>query len=343
MMAFFVSVIVLTLISYHPLILALSLGIAAASVLRFLGARVLLQTLVWLIPTAVVIIAFNTVFNRRGATELLSVQLGRTTYTFTLESFLFGASLALMLAAVILWFRLYQEFMTSDRFLYLFAPIAPTTALSISMVQRWIPLTKQRWTQIRNAEKMLPAEARGEDKGEDVKGKGTHTSFSFRRRRRSSTHFRALTRSLSALMSWSMEDAIEAADSMQARGYSHAAESLQKCHSVHPGHPDRNAALLRARIKRDSMRFVSKKRRTSFRAYRFTAHDTVSLVCIAVLALSAGITIFLTTRTLAFFPIFRGAADLPIFALAATALLMLYPLLLEGKEQLKWHLSARMN
>ena len=280
MMAFFIAVIVLTLLSYHPLILGLSFMLAAVSVALYLGVKTLWQSLLWLVPMASVVVLFNTLFNRRGATELVTI--GQ--YTFTFESLFFGLCIALMLASTILWFRLYQEFMTSDRFLYLFAPIAPTMALSIAMVQRWIPLTKNRWQQIRSANKMM------------------------------SDNFRFLTRSLSALMSWSMEDAIEAADSMQARGYgsSHSSSYSEKS-----------------------------KRRSSFRAYRLTTHDGISLAIITKLALVAGLGIFFSTRELAFFPIFRGAENLPPAALVAATLIMLYPLFIEGKEQLRWFLSAQ--
>jgi len=159
LMAFFVSAIVLTLLSYHPLILGLSFVIAAMSVAHYIGLKVLARTMAWLVPMAAIVVLFNVIFNRRGATELLTIEptiFGQQQhYTFTFESLLFGLSVALMFAAIILWFRLYQEYMTSDRFLFLFAPFVPTIALSISMVQRWIPLTKYRWQQIRDAQKAL--------------------------------------------------------------------------------------------------------------------------------------------------------------------------------------------
>ena len=303
MMAFFVSVIVLTLLSYHPLILGLSFVLAAVSVALYLGAKTLWQSLLWLIPMAAIVVLFNTLFNRRGATELVTV--GQ--YTFTFESLLFGLCIAMMLAAVILWFRLYQEFMTSDRFLYLFAPIAPTMALSIAMVQRWIPLTKYRWQQIRSANKMMSSGEVGNVQTEDESPAPVKKQSRFKA-------FRSLTRSLSALMSWSMEDAIEAADSMQARGYGSS---------------------------RSSSHSEKSKRRSSFRAYRLTTHDSISLAIITKLALAAAVGIFSSTRELAFFPVFRGAESLSPAAFIAATLIMFYPLFIEGKEQLRWFLSAQ--
>jgi len=287
MMLFFVAVLVVTLISYHPLLLLLSLVLAAAGVALYLGSRSLLQTFAWLIPSAVIVVGFNVLFNRRGATELATLQFFGSSFTFTQESLFFGASIALMLAAIMLWFRLYQHFMTSDRFLYLAAPVMPTTALATAMVQRWIPLTKYRWQQIRRAQKSLQID-------------------SGKRRR---DQYRALTQSLSALMSWSMEDAIEAADSMQARGY----------------------------------RSKKEHRRTSFRAYRFTSTDAAATALIATLFAIATVTIFATTRDLAFFPVFRGADLLSPVGLAATLALMAFPLLIEGKEKLTWSLRTRIH
>jgi len=296
LMAFFVSAIVLTLLSYHPLILGLSFVIAAMSIARYIGLKVLAQTMLWLVPMAAIVVLFNVLFNRRGATELLTIEptiFGQQQhYTFTFESLLFGLSVALMFGAIILWFRLYQEYMTSDRFLFLFAPFVPTIALSISMAQRWIPLTKYRWQQIRNAQKALNSKSSSESG------------------RKKTAVYRSLTRSMSALMSWSMEDAIQAADSMQARGYSNA-------------------------------------RRTSFRSYRFTVCDTVSLIFITTTTLFAAVSIFLSTRGLAFFPVLRGIEDVSIFALAAMAAVLLFPLalsaLFSGREQLKcmMHTSAQ--
>ena len=329
MMAFFIAVIVLTLLSYHPVILGLSFVLAASSMVVYLGFKALGQSLAWLVPMAAIVVLFNTLFNRRGATELLTV--GQ--YTFTLESMLFGLSIALMLASVILWFRLYQEFMTSDRFLYLFAPLAPTMALSIVMVQRWIPLTKQRWLQIRSAGKMMNGSLAEYIQTEEarISGKGGKQSRL--------KVFHSLTRSLSALMSWSMEDAIEAADSMQARGYS----SGRSGHSGNSGNSHSSSRSDDNGSSSDSDDSHKQQRRTrsSFRSYSLTGHDGISLLVITVLALAAAVGIFLSTRELAFFPVFRGTESLSLSALMATLPIMIYPLFIEGKEQLRWFLSAQ--
>lgn len=295
MMVFFIAVIVVSLISYHPLVLMLSFALAALSVGFYLGFAALMRTFAWLLPMAIVVVAFNVLLNRRGATELTTVNLSSwfaesqpnwiptmitQDYTFTAESLIYGSCIAVMLMTVVLWFCLYQKFMTSDRFLYLVAPIAPTLALSVAMVQRWMMLVGERWTAIRNAEKMMS------DKQRAVVG--------FKAR------YQALVSSFSALMSWSMEDAIVAADSMQARGYN-----------------------------------SSERKRSSFRSYRFSVTDLILLALIVFLTLGAGVGILITTRSLAFFPVIRGTNQLSILAVLAALILMLMPLLLEAKGGLQ--------
>ena len=341
LMVFFASVIVLTLISYHPAVLGLSFVLAAASVIRYLGAKTAIQLLTWLLPMATIVVVFNLVFNRRGATELLTLRLAQQYYTFTVESLIFGLSIALMLLAIVLWFRFYQEFMTADRFLYLFAPLAPTVALSIAMVQRWIPLTKQRWQQIRTAQKTMPSYyfdaeqalsplqtqyAAREQEDSATKTLPAISRFLPQKIKTRLKAYRALTRSLSALMSWSMEDAIQTADSMQARGYSGYSDNPGNTSPSPPKQQSKKAKL---------------PRRTSFRSFRFAAQDRISLALIAALALTAGFGIFFSTRTLAFFPIYQRADELSLFALIAAVLLMLYPIALSLFCSLQSSLSQK--
>ena len=340
---FFASVIVITLLSYHPAILGLSFVAAAVGAVRYLGLQVFVRLLAWLIPMAGIVLLFNTLFNRRGATELFTLYptlpelFGQQVQqqqqiTFTLESLLFGLCIALMLAAIILWFRLYQEFITTDKFLYLFAPLAPTMALSVAMVQRWIPLTHYRWQQIRTAQKALNPDV--------LHDKGHQGSRSNRHKQSRLGSYRSLTRSLSTLMSWSMEDAIQTADSMQARGYS--SYSSYGNYSDHSNSRSHRGSSSHSSLDDHSNPNKKPPRRTSFRSFRFSVQDRISLGLIAAPALYAALSIFLSTRELAFFPVFRGADDLSPFALIAAALVMLYPVLFPltlsvlhtGKEQL---------
>ena len=118
----------------------------------------------------------------------------------------------------------------------------------------------------------------------------------------SDAEMRHLVRSLSALMSWSMEDAIEAADSMQARHYS----------------------------------LAEPKKRSSFRFYRFTAGDAFTLAYLTATALASIVTLVLAGRNFRFFPMIQGMDALPPITFLVIAALMIYPLALKAKEQAQW-------
>ena len=78
----------------------------------------------------------NPAFNHEGATILTYLPSGNP---LTLESILYGAAAAAMLAAVVTWFSCYTAVMTSDKFVYLFGRIIPALSLVLSMTLRFVP------------------------------------------------------------------------------------------------------------------------------------------------------------------------------------------------------------
>lgn len=86
----------------------------------------------------------------------------------------------------------------------------------------------------------------------------------------------------------------------------------------------------------DSMRArgYGSAKRTSFQIYRFTLRDLVLLA--AIFGLAAAILILGGTNA-AYTPAF--SADTPTWGLAAYGLLLLIPILLDGKEALAWRIS----
>lgn len=105
-------------------------------------------------------------------------------------------------------------------------------------------------------------------------------------------------RMASILMSWSMESSIETADSMRARGY-------------------------------------GANKRTTYERYRMRRYDWAALI---ILAASAGFCmwqILTEASKFMYYPVFIPAGNWwPAFAVYAFVLL--YPLILEGREQLIW-------
>ena len=189
---YFVAVIGLTLVCFHPVMLVVSLVGAFSFLLRLKGGKGAGQQFRFVIPMFLLVAVANPLINHRGVT-LLGMFLNQW---ITLEAIAYGITAGLSLEALILWFGCYSEVMTSEKFLYLFGKIAPSSALLISMALQLVPKLNRQLTEIKESQEMLrPAK-------KNFAGKlGT------------------AIRHTSTLVGWSLEGAVEQTDSMKARGY----------------------------------------------------------------------------------------------------------------------------
>lgn len=135
----------------------------------------------------------NPLFSHDGVTTLFFVN-GKP---FTLEATLFGVAVAVMIIAVIVWFKCYNSVMTSDKFLYLFGGFVPKLSLILSMALRFIPMFAAQVTRVSRAQKAM----------------GLFASDS------TAARFKSAARVFYAVVQWSLENAVVTGDSMRARGY----------------------------------------------------------------------------------------------------------------------------
>ena len=135
----------------------------------------------------------NPLFSHNGATVLLVVNHN----PITLEAFIYGAVLGLVLLAVLYWFISFQQIMTSDKLLYVFGSALPKLTLILSIALRYIPMLRQQTKRIRDSQRAL-----GLFKDENVIDR-----------------LRGEMRIFSVLVTWALENGIITADSMTARGY----------------------------------------------------------------------------------------------------------------------------
>ncbi|MCL2530542.1 MAG: energy-coupling factor transporter transmembrane protein EcfT [Oscillospiraceae bacterium] len=192
---YFTALIGFAFVFMHPV----SLGISLAGALSFMSLlekhKALRFMLTFLLPLFLFAAAANLLFSRQGVTILAYFPSGNP---LTLESILFGIAQAAMLVAVIAWFRCFNAVMSSDKLVYLFGRAAPALVLLLSMSLRFVPrFTRQM--------QIIAAALRGI--GKDV------------------TQGNALQRAkhglkiLSITVTWALENAVETASSMRARGY----------------------------------------------------------------------------------------------------------------------------
>lgn len=278
---YFISVISFTLVLTHPLALGLSLVCAVIYAISINGRKSVIFLLKYCIPMILLTAFINPAFNHEGATTLLLFPNGNP---LTLESMLYGLSAGVMLITTITWFSSFNSVMTTDKFIYLFGRIIPALSLILSMSLRFIPRFRTQMQTVTEAQKSI---------GRDV------SSGSIRNRTRIAVHI------LSIMITWSLENAIETADSMKSRGY-------------------------------------GLKGRTAFSIYRFDKRDkyTLAWLCFCCLIIIAGV----LTNAFGFryFPDIRYAAlditTIPFYCVYSA--LCITPVILNYKEEKKWKTSV---
>lgn len=192
---FFVLAFAATLCFSHPLLLFASFTCAFAYSIKLLKKAAVKSFFCFHFPMIFLVAAINFAFSHYGVTTLLQMQNGNR---FTLEAIVYGFVFGVKASCLILWLSVFNEIIDGDKFIFLFGKLSPRTALVISMVLRFIPLFKEKSKEIEDARKGLGIDSKS--------GKITN-------RIKNSSH------ALSILITLILENAIDTADSMTARGY----------------------------------------------------------------------------------------------------------------------------
>lgn len=192
---FFFEVIGFSMFFMHPVTLLISLGCAFTYSIYLDGKKTVLISLKFNLPMMLMAAFINPAFNHEGMTILCYLPSGNP---LTLESIIYGAASAMMLSAVLLWFRCYTKIMTSDKFVYLFGRIIPALSLVLSMALRFVPKFAKQFEVVKNSQQSI--------------GRSTADGSVFQR-------IKNAVKILSIMVTWSLENAIETADSMKSRGY----------------------------------------------------------------------------------------------------------------------------
>ena len=199
---YFICVIGVNMFLVHPMILGLSLMAASIYTARLYSWHsVFRQFFKFLLPSMVIVLLFNLLFNHNGETVLYRFSNGKP---ITLEALVYGGLLSFVLAVTILWFRCYNQVMTSDKFIYLFGRILPASSLVISMVFRFVPKFTRQVTLVRQGQQAL-----GRDVTDGTLKEKLSHGFSI----------------FLVMITWALENAIDTANSMKARGYGLAGRS----------------------------------------------------------------------------------------------------------------------
>lgn len=191
---YFAFAIGLACTQMHPMMLVSSL-VGSFLYMCMLSGKKALQSLAFLVPAMVLTAAINPLFNHGGVTILEYLPDGNP---LTLESIIYGLCAAVSLVSVLCFFSSFSSVMTSDKFMYLFGRIIPSLSLVLSMTLRFVPLFAQRLGKTAESQKCI---------GRGLEEKGVLTKI------------KNALRILSITVTWALENAIDTADSMKARGY----------------------------------------------------------------------------------------------------------------------------
>ena len=220
--AYFAFVIGFSMFYMHPVCLAVTLASGFVYSVMLKGPKAIKTNLLYMLPTMLITALMNPAFNHEGVTILTYLPSGNP---LTLESILYGLSAAVMIVSVMCHFSCYNAVMTSDKFIYLFGRVIPSLSLILSMTLRFVPKFTSQLKVVTNAQKCI---------GRDV------SNGSLLQRAKNGISI------LSVMVTWSLENAVETADSMKSRGY-------------------------------------GMRGRTAFSIFRFDKRDAAALLCISFL------------------------------------------------------------
>lgn len=179
-----------TMATFHPLISGSSLFCAILLYGLLTDGKQAIQRVLFSSVACVLFGLINPLLSHRGMTVLFTI--GET--PFTLEAAIAGVCTGLSFCAAICWFSSFHLLMTSDRVIALSGGILPTFSLLFCMALRFVPLFSAR------AKKIVRAQAAAFPKARQSK-------------------LIRCTGAFSILTTWALENGIDTADSMHARGY----------------------------------------------------------------------------------------------------------------------------
>lgn len=274
--SYYVLVVCFSMISMHPVIIGASV---IGGLLLFWAqytVRKLLKELGFFFVLFLLMAFANPLLVHNGETVLFFMNDNPV----TLEAMIYGGMSSLMIVGILLWCRCYSAVLTTDKFLYLFGKLIPKLGLILSMAFRFIPLFKLQIKKINQSQKTMGLYA--SDSISDKIGGGI--------------------RVFDSLVSWSMENSIDTADAMKARGYG-----------------------LRGR--------------TNFTLFRFHKRDGILLSALCVLACDLFICFGLGVFDYYYYPL---AADinwnvLSVFQYLLVLVFMCIPGILEIRERITWN------
>lgn len=187
---YYIVVILVTAMTLQPIMVFISF-IGAVLYYGTLSEREeYIKSLCFYLLVFITIVCINPLFSHNGETILFYLNDN----PITKESFLYGVSMGIMVAAILLWCKCYEKVMTTDKFLYLFGKAVPKLSITISLAIRFIPVYKRQAENVSDVQRIMGIEKKYGKAG-------------------------ARLRVYDSVLGWAMENSVDTADAMSARGF----------------------------------------------------------------------------------------------------------------------------
>lgn len=190
---YFLSVTIPAMFSQNPVLQIVSFAGAVCFLVLTEEELPKARTVVWMTLLFVMVVVINPLFNHRGQTELFFLN----GHAITLESVLYGVRNALCVISILMWCRIFNRMVNSEKLLALLGGSFPKTALLLSSSLRLVPLIRHRAGEMRDTQKELGLYGNGEMADRVTGG----------------------AKVFSMLVTWSLDHATAVSSSMKARGY----------------------------------------------------------------------------------------------------------------------------
>lgn len=268
---FYVAVLGLTMFQMQIGLIIISLicgGIYHFFLKKTGGIKYLLTVIFVFVLSAVM----NPLFSHKGATLLFYLFTGNPV---TLESIIYGMAAAAIICAMLFWFSTFNVIMTEDKLLAGIGLVMPHVAMLLAMVFRFVPKFVRQGKAVIQANKALGIKTAG------VKNKIKFQADVF-----------------SITTTWALENSVDTADSMRARGYGTG-------------------------------------KRTSYNNYRIQVRDVAIILWILMLSLAVGIEIAAGRAVTYYYPFIRIKADWIVYI--TYIILCMTPMIINIWETVRWH------
>lgn len=190
---YFICIIVVSMLYVNPII-GLGSVLGAFIYVAVVDKWNVIKSFLKLLPLGVAITLINPIFSTYGDTVMFNYFNNRP-YTF--ESMVFGAYMALICVATLLWFSRFNDVMTTDKLTYIFSKIMPAISTVLVLGLRYVPLFRDKITKIYGNRKSI--------------GKTNDSNYM--------ESIKNGANILSIMTTWSLENSTVSADSMKSRGY----------------------------------------------------------------------------------------------------------------------------